>query len=382
MVSALLGLSAFFAQANAQTCVNNIPHIQGVWRTLPYLAPILPVSTTLLRTGQVLIVAGSENDADNNFPGAETYRNAIWDPAGTTQSSITVQNINYDVFCSGVAVLPDGRPLIVGGTSFYVVGSDYWGDNRASVVDPLTGQFAQTQSMANGRWYASALTLGDGRIMAFSGVDPTGAANTTVEIYHLKNTGAGWTSPVGAPFGPTLYPHLFLLPNGKAFYTGQGSGGFSGNSWFFDPVSQVWTISVATTGSRSYGSAVLLPLLPPNYAPKVMNFGGGPNPATASTEIIDLSAASPAWIPGPDMSTGRIQMNATILPNGKILASGGSVNNEAPDQPGKQADLYDPVTQTFSSGGAASYSRLYHSTALLLPDATVVSMGSQPGDGG
>ena len=51
------------------------------------------------------------------------------------------------------------------------------------------------------------------------------------------------------------------------------------------------------------------------------------------------------------MSTGRIQMNAVILPNGKVLAKGGSVNNEAPDTPGKTADLYDPVTNTFSSGG-------------------------------
>jgi hypothetical protein len=79
------------------------------------------------------------------------------------------------------------------------------------------------------------------------------------------------------------------------------------------------------------------------------------------------------------MSTGRIQMNAVILPNGQVLAEGGSVNNESPDTPGKTADLYDPATNTFRSGGAAAYSRLYHSTALLLPDATVVSMGSNPG---
>ena len=123
---------------------------------------------------------------------------------------------------------------------------------------------------------------------------------------------------------------------------------------------------------------VLLPLLPPNYTPRVMNFGGG-NPASSTTDIIDLSVASPSYTPGPNMSTRRIQMNAVILPNGKVLAEGGSVNNEAPDTPGKTADLYDPVTNTFSSAGAAAYSRLYHSVALLLPDATVASMGSNPG---
>ena len=65
-----------------------------------------------------------------------------------------------------------------------------------------------------------------------------------------------------------------------------------------------------------------------------MNFGGG-SPATSSTEIIDLSASSPSWTPGPNMSTGRIEMNAVILPNGKVLAEGGSVNNESPGHAGQ-----------------------------------------------
>ena len=173
---------------------------------------------------------------------------------------------------------------------------------------------------------------------------------------------------------------MFLLPNGKVFYNGQGSGRIA-NGWIFDPAPKTWTPSVATTRDRHYGSAVILPLLPPSYTPKVMNFGGG-NPATSTTEIIDLSAGTPKWTPGPNMSTGRIEMNAVILPNGTVLAEGGSLNNESPDPAGKHADLYDPVTNTFSSGGTASYSRLYHSVALLLPDATVVSMGSNPGPRG
>ena len=133
--------------------------------------------------------------------------------------------------------------------------------------------------------------------------------------------------------------------------------------------------------NRSYGSSVLLPLLPPGYVPRVMNFGGG-SPATSSTDIIDLSVATPSYTAGPNMSTGRIQMNAVILPNGKVLAEGGSVNNESPNTPGKTADLYDPVSNTMGSAGTAAYSRLYHSTALLLPDATVLSMGSNPGNRG
>jgi hypothetical protein len=89
----------------------------------------------------------------------------------------------------------------------------------------------------------------------------------------------------------------------------------------FDPGTGGWTKSAATTQDRTYGSSVLLPLLPPSYVPRVMNFGGG-SPATSSTDIIDLSVAPPSYKAGPNMSTGRIQMNAVILPNGKILAAG------------------------------------------------------------
>lgn len=362
--------------ARAQTCNANVPHVTGQWVTLPYQMPINPISATLLSTGQVLIVAGSENDAKNNSEGAESYRAAVWDPTGTTESSVVVQSLTYDVFCSGVAALPDGRALVVGGTSDY----SFKGENRASIFDPASGRFVQSQSMVDGRWYATALALGDGRIMAISGLTLSGGTSRTVEIYDLTNAGAGWTAPTSVPFTPPLYPRMALLPSGRVFYSGQGSGS-NANSWIFNPTTGSWTSSAPTTIDRTYGSTVILPLRPPNYTPRVMNFGGG-SPATRSTEIIDLSAASPSWTPGPNMSTGRIQMNAVILPNGKVLAEGGSVNNESPDTPGKTADLYDPGTNTFSSAGAASYSRLYHSTALLLPDATVMSMGSNPGPRG
>jgi fibronectin type 3 domain-containing protein len=373
-MAALLAAAALPFSANAQTCDANVPHITGTWEVLPYQMPINPISINLLPTGKVLIVAGSENDAKNNSKGAESYRAAVWDPSGTTISSIKVQNLTYDVFCSGTAALPDGRSLVVGGTSDYT----FKGEARASFFDWKTEQFVQSQNMVEGRWYASAIELGDGSIMAMSGLTLGGGVSTKVEIYDLRNAGAGWKPPTNLLFQPPLYPRIILLPSGKVFYTGHGSGNSNANSWFFDPVTGGWTSSIATTGNRTYGSSVLLPLLPPNLAPRVMNLGGG-SPATKSTEIVDLSGSSPVSVNGPEMSTGRIQMNAVLLPDGKVLAAGGSVNNEAPDTPGKTADLYNPKTNTFSSAGTAAYSRLYHSPALLLPDATVAMMGSNPG---
>src|SRR6187551_3196002 len=135
-------------------CPANVPHTNGTWTVLPYLMPINPISANLLPNGKVLIVAGSENDASNNSEGAESYRAAVWNPDGASASSIAVQNLGYDVFCSGTAQLPDGRSLVVGGTSDY----SFTGDNRASIFDPATEEFVQSQSMVDGRWYATALT--------------------------------------------------------------------------------------------------------------------------------------------------------------------------------------------------------------------------------
>ena len=362
--------------ARAQACVLDAPRVEGEWRTLPYFMPINPISTTLLHDGTVLVVAGSENDALNNSLGSESYRAAIWNPTGVDSSSITVQNIEYDVFCSGTALLPDGRAMVVGGTSDYT----FTGESRASIFDPATRMFVQMQHMTDARWYATATTLGDGRVMAWSGLDITGATSRTAEIYDLANAGAGWGSPIIGGPTPPLYPKMFVLPNGTAFFTGHGSGTLP-NAWLFDPAARTWTSSVPTTGNRTYGAAVLLPLLPPLYTPQVMNFGGG-NPGTPSTEIIDLSAASPSWRAGPSMSSGRIQLNAVLLPNGKVLIEGGSQNNESPSEPGRRADLYDPVTNTMGSASTAAYARLYHALALLLPDATVMSAGSNPSSRG
>ena len=192
-----------------------------------------------------------------------------------------------------------------------------------------------------------------------------GNTSTTVEIYTV---GAGWSSAYAAGWTPPLYPRLHVLPNGKVFYSGSTT-----QSRTFDPATHQWA-NVATTrysGTRTYGTSVLLPVSSSNnYAPRVLIMGGG-NPSTATTELIDLSASNPAWVFGPSMSQPRIEMNAVMLPNGKVLALGGSYNDEDTATASLNADLYDPTSNTFSSAGANAYARLYHSVALLMPDATV-----------
>jgi hypothetical protein len=103
--------------------------------------------------------------------------------------------------------------------------------------------------------------------------------------------------------------------------------------------------------------------------------------ATNTTELIDMSNATPMWVVGPAMSLPRTEMNAVLLPTGKVLAVGGSANDEQASTASLTADLYDPKTNSFSSAASNVYPHLYHSTALLLPDATVVLSGGNPQQG-
>jgi hypothetical protein len=338
------------------------PGVTGQWQTLPYLMPINPVHLALTRDGKVLVVAGSGNVATET-----TFRAAVWDRVAGTFTNYV---LNWDMFCNGMSMLPDGRVFINGGNLQY---DPFLGEPRNAVYDPATGTFTDIEDMADGRWYPTVTTLGNGDVMTFSGLRATGGTNTMVEIY---SPGVGWSSPAAAGWTPPLYPRMHLSTDGRVFYSGSGRG-----SRFFNPATMTWTSVVATMNhgsSRTYGTSVLLPLMPADgYRPRVMILGGG-NPGTATTETIDLSAPSPQWQFGPSMSRGRIQLNATILPNGRVLAVGGSVNDEEAASASLTADLYNPATNTFSSAGANVYPRLYHSGSLLLPDATVMLAGGNP----
>ncbi len=352
----------------------------GSWETLPYLMPINPIHVNLMHDGQILVVAGSENTPKEHQLGE--YYAAVWN---TQTGAIAVQALLWDLFCNGMLDLGDGRPIIVGGSS--AVAPPY-GEYRASIFDPVTQKFNEVESMADGRWYATVTNLGDGTFMAFSGLSSTdgsapgpaddgggrAAVNKTVEFYKI---GTGWSTPYTASWVPPLYPRLHLLPNGNVFCSGELNV-----SHMFTPSTHTWTLNVATTKyarNRKGGSSVLLPLSPATgYTPKVMIMGGDTPNATATAEIIDLSVATPAWRTVAPMSLPRTRMNAVILPSGKILALGGSAKDEDGTTASLAADLFDPATETWTSAGVATYPRLYHSCALLMPDGTVEVVGSNP----
>ena len=384
------------------------PHPNGVWSTLPQTMPINPIHAALLHTGKILVVAGSGNcpPQQAGCPQGPQY------PQGAALLDLSNDNIRtmpttWDMFCNGMSVMQDGRVLINGGTKAYgalaVVGTEgdipFTGLPNASIFDPSSASFVDVPAAAHGRWYPSLTELNDGHMMTTSGLNDTGGNNNSSEIWD----GQQWSAEIpGNPnianfpgFQFPLYPRMHLLPTGHVFYSAPSSATLD-----FDPTGQTWTLVAWTiypgqndpNGERTYGTSVLLPLTPQNhYSPKVIIMGGD-NPATDTTELIDLSSAgaqisaacpayAPCWVQGPKMAQKRVEMEATILPNGKVLVDGGSAADEDASTASLQAEIYDPVSNSFSSAGSNTFPRLYHNTQLLLPDGTVALFGGNPAQG-
>jgi galactose oxidase len=338
-------------------------HEIGSWRTLPYLTSVNPIHVGLLRNGKILIVAGSEND-----PASKRNRAAILDlKAGT----VVARDIAWDLFCSGMSFFPDGRVLLTGGTRHY---DPFYGAAYGIIYNPANNQFIEGPEMHEGRWYPTNTVLEDGRTLVISGyVEDKQEISRTLEIFDPAG-GGSWTSR-SMNFELPLYPRGHLLPNGNVFYSGPAR-----LSRTYDPYQNKWFSGPNTNyaAARTYGSSVLLPLSPANgYDAHVLIMGGNKT-ATNTAERIDLSQPAPRWVRASPMKYSRVELNATLLPNGYVLVTGGSGKDSVASTARKAAEWFNPATNKWTTLAPEAYWRDYHSNALLLTDARVLTLGGNP----
>jgi hypothetical protein len=185
-----------------------------------------------------------------------------------------------------------------------------------------------------------------------------------------------------------LYPHMFLMQDGRLFYSGGHvfGGGLPGSgASIYNPTTGVIAdiLGLRQKDMRDQSASVLLP---PAQDQKVLITGGGnintTYPGIKLTDIIDLKDAVPAYEPGPDLpGAGKMYVNATILPDRTVLLSNGGQLNRDNASNVLTASIYDPATNTMKPVAADPIGRNYHSSAVLLPDGRVAVIGSNPGDG-
>jgi len=332
------------------------PAAVGQWSGLVSL-PIVPIHMSLLPDGSVLAWG---NPATPPSDGGSQVR--VWDPAQAPPAFQEVHNPFVDVYCSGHAFLADGRLLVTGGHL-----GDHVGSNLTAVFDFRTRSWTSSARMSAARWYPTNTTLANGEVAVISGtVDGPSNVNTLPELW---NPASGWRALSGAQLALPLYPWMHLAPNGRLFNSGPGQ-----TTRYLDTSgSGSWsTVALTNFGARQqYAGASVM------YEPgKVLIVGG--NPTTATAELIDLNAANPQWQYTNPMAHARRYLNATLLPDGKVLVTGGSSSPiGTADVVGAvyAAEMWDPATGSWSTLASMNAARMYHSTAVLLPDARVLTAG-------
>ena len=324
----------------------------GEWSTVK-TTPIIAVHMSLLPDGDVLMF-GRKGDPQ------------LFDP-GTGQFT-TILSPTW-LFCSGHAFLPDGRLLIAGGH----ITNDH-GLPASTIYDWRTKSFSSGPPMPRGRWYPTVTALPNGEMVVVSGSDENGLVVPIPDVYTTAGT---WRQLSSASLVRPYYPRMFVAPNGRVFEAGPSQA----SHWLTTSGNGSWATTVSNTHYRDYGSAVM-------YAPgKIMIVGGGGSDSnsapTNTAEVINLNSGSPAWRGVQSMQYARRHLNATMLPTGEVLVTGGTsasgFNNPAGGV--HAAELWNPQTEQWTTLASNQVTRVYHSTTLLLLDGRVLHSGSGEGSG-
>ncbi len=340
------------------TVSNADPRAQvGEWGPLTGW-PLVSVHSTLLKTGEILMWDAWE------LPTAQAK---LWNPTTNTFTSVP---LGAGIFCAGQATDANGNLIVVGG-------HDGAGHGLKDVYsfNPDTRAWTRKPDMAFSRWYPSVTQMPDGRMLVLSGAkDISTAWVNTPEVYNPA-TGTVATLPISTPeLHEEQYPQTNVLPDGKILAISAEHGGImtfnpATSAWSRLGTTQVpfgaWTSIAPGKYLITGGSATLDSYNPSN-----------PVPSTRTAKVLDLTSGSPVWSAAGTMATARSFHNVTMLPTGEALVIGGSnVVNDYSSTGTKTAEVWSPDTNSWRSVANPAALRMYHSISMLLPDGRVLSSG-------
>ncbi|MBB5330926.1 galactose oxidase-like domain-containing protein [Tunturiibacter gelidoferens] len=346
-----VGLST--TSAPVAVTVNNSANasIVGSW-SAAVKTPAVAVNLILLRNNRVLFYQ------DGATP-------TVWDYVASTFTNVPT---SPDLFCSGHALMSDGRILVVGG---YGGSATTIGIKNAEIFDPTSLTWTPVPDMQYRRWYPNATTLSDGRILVVAGWQTSANTNAGISEIYAPATNT-WTSLTNANNPFETYPFMYVMPDGRVIHIGGSE--YATDTDILDLTTTNW--SVVDSNIVDGGSATM-------YLPgKFMKAGSAADsqnvgPSSNTTFVLDMTQPSPTWHQTASMAYPRSFLNLTMLPDGTVLATGGETDKNGGDisKAVYAAELWSPQTQTWTTMASMHTPREYHGTALLLPDGRVLESG-------
>ncbi|MBL0419564.1 DUF1929 domain-containing protein [Ramlibacter sp. AW1] len=315
---------------------------------------------------------------------------SFWDPAGATDGVAYIWNpttrTGYhipapeNIWCAGQTVLADGRVYLAGGNLKYPEpGVSYYAGTLTNYTfNPYTEGWTKQPDMLSGRWYPTTTKMADNRVLITSGLDETGsgAINSIVEIFQpgAGMDSVGTVTQVGSHMTTGLYPHQFLLSGGSVLEAGPDST----SSYLFNPGDNQWSrVPSLLNDHHIYPNAIIHTDATTSPIKQVVMIAGGHSQTVPQTdnEWLDGTAPETGWKPFPRWNEGRINANTVVLADGSLLTVGGNRTGSY-DGPLFHTEMYSAratvTTGTWQVMAPHTIQAAYHSTAILLPDATVL----------
>lgn len=343
--------------------------------------PIVPVSAVLLPDNKLLTFSAyspggfSMNGSPATPNGDSLTQTAILDLATGTVSQRAISNTEHQMFCTGLALLPDGRVLVDGGSDSGVT----------SIYSPSTNTWSKGPKLNIPRGYQGDTTLSTGEVFTLGGSWNGGEGGKDGEVFTPNGS---WRKLSGVtadsiltkdprgPYRADNHGWFFATSNGGVFHAGPSKQ----MNWFTTSGAGSTTSAGnrLTSDDAMNGNAVMYDVN------KIVTLGG-------ATAYQDVDATTKAFTidigKGPNqpvdvkqtgsMTYARAFANSVVLPDGKVIVIGGQphpvpfTDTDASLTP----ELWDPATGRFTSMAPMANPRTYHSVAVLLPDGRVFSGG-------
>ena len=321
--------------------------------------PLIATGAANLPDGKLLTWSSTQV---NNFGGEDEFTHGIiFDPVALTFEQ--ANNDAHNAFCAGVSLLADGSVFAAGGGATITTTSLY--DD---------GEWSVTDDMRTPRWYPTSTTLASGQVLVTLGTELNGESELWTDGVGFETAFKLDLSTVlsddTAQFGTSSwYPTVSVAPDGTLFHPG--------------PVNQMLSLDLHTDNGvthhgdrenddfhRLYNSTVM-------YDVGKLLLAGGGTPSVATAMIIDINGGVPLVTPTNPMNFARALQNSIVLPNGEVLSVGGNTSGITFSDEGTVVtpEIWNPDTQQWTTLAPHTYPRNYHSTAMLLKDARVISMG-------
>jgi hypothetical protein len=279
---------------------------------------------------------------------------------------------------------PEASSLVYGiGTAMTMQQQDFFGTKDAYIFNVKTSKFQKVNSMNYARWYPTLAEMGNGMVMAMSGLNDQGQVTRGNEMFN-PSTGQ-WTQ--GPIHGFPTYPATFLTASGELFFTGSSAGyGPNTAAWrtpgFWNVRTNTFTPVPGIPDAADLETSASV-LLPPAQKGELMVLGGGgvgqSKSSTARTALINMNAADPKWVRGPNLAEPTRYPITVLLPTDQVLVTGGSKYYRGMHgSDNRDTRIYNVASNSFSWAANSITGRDYHSEGLLLPNGSVLTLGGNP----